>query len=95
MDGPAYDVMDSFVYFLYPPFAYFFVYGYQLLHLKENGTAMYIIICSLLAILYEKVLTSLHVFTYKNGFNIFYSFCIYLVTQSILLAFVKQLNKNH
>ena len=95
MDGPVYDVMDFFVYFLYPPFAYFFIYAYQFFNFKVLGTVMYIIIFSLLAILFERVLTSLHVFTYKNGFNIYFSFCIYLVTQSGLLVYVKQLNKNY
>ena len=95
MDGPVYDLMDFFVYFLYPPFAYFFIYVYQLFDLKVTGTVIYIIIWSLLSAFTESVLTSLHVFTYKNGFNIYFSFCIYLVVQSGLLAYVKQLNKNH
>jgi hypothetical protein len=74
MDVPIYDVMDFFVYFLYPPFAYFFIYIYQFFHLKATGTLIYIIIWSLLSVFIENALTSFNVFTYKNGFNIYFLF---------------------
>ncbi|MDQ0246830.1 hypothetical protein J2S09_004434 [Bacillus fengqiuensis] len=93
MDGPVYTVMDAFVYFLYPPFAYFFIYIYHLLKIKSRGIVLYIFLWSLLSILVESIYENTHVFTYKNGYSLFYSFCIYLTVQSGLLIFFRAINE--
>ncbi|WP_456271885.1 hypothetical protein [Bacillus sp. AK031] len=94
MDGPAYTLMDGAVYLLYPPFSYFFAYIHRSFHINMLGNALFILAWSLLSVFVESIFTLANVFTYKNGFNLFYSFCIYLVTQSALLTFMKLLEFN-
>lgn len=95
MDGPAYTLMDVAVYFLYPPFAYFFYYVYRSFNFKSNGTMIYIFIWSIFSVLVEKAYTYFNVFHYKNGYNIYFSFCIYLFVQSGMYLFAKRLDQKN
>jgi hypothetical protein len=94
MDGPAYTLMDGAVYLLYPPFAYFFAYIHRSLHINMVGNTLFILVWTLLSVFVENIFTLANVFTYKNGFNLYYSFCIYLVTQSALFVLMKFLEFN-
>lgn len=87
MDGPKYTVMDFFVYFLYPPFGYFFLYFYKKFRIRSIGIIFYIFSCSLVATLLEFIFVKCNIFSYLNGYQLKYSFCVYLVVQSGLLFF--------
>lgn len=94
LDGPKYSVMDALVYFLYPPFSYFFLYFFYKLKMNKLGIICYIFCASLLSLIVEYFYTLTNVFTYKNGFNLYFSFCIYLVTQSGLILFFRAMKKS-
>jgi hypothetical protein len=87
MDGPAITVMDFVVYFLYAPFGYFFIYFYDWFGVKHMKTVGYITVFSILSVLFEWVCYRAGVFHYKDSYEISYSFCIYLFTQTCTLLF--------
>jgi hypothetical protein len=92
MDGPAYSVMDYTVYLLYAPFAYFFIYLYVLFRVEGFGNAFYIMIFSLFGIAFEWVCLQAGVFHYKDAYHTYYSFPIYLMTQTGFLMFYKSIS---
>ncbi|WML48083.1 hypothetical protein RCG23_22805 [Neobacillus sp. PS3-34] len=94
MDGPVYDLMDFFVYFLYPPFAYAFIYFHRKLNIRSYKLVLYILIWSMLSAAVEFILSKANVFTYKNGYSIYYSFCIYLTIQTGLYYFFKSITND-
>lgn len=89
MDGPAYTLMDFLVYFLYGPMGYFFIYIYDLLHLKGMKTVGYILIWSGFGVAFELLCSRFGVFHYNGSYNWYYSFCIYLAFQSALTFFYR------
>ncbi|WP_261300548.1 hypothetical protein [Paenibacillus andongensis] len=93
MDGPEYSVMDFVVYFLYAPFGYFFIYFYELFHLKGMKTVVYIVLFSLLSVAFEWLYLLAGVFHYKDSYLIYYSYCIYLFSESSLLLFYRFISK--
>ncbi|MBP1963122.1 hypothetical protein [Paenibacillus aceris] len=95
MDGPAYTVMDFVVYFLYAPFGYFFIYLYDRFQLKGIKTVGYILLWSCISIAFEWVCTQVGVFHYKDSYGIYYSFCIYLLSQSATMLFYRFISKGH
>jgi hypothetical protein len=94
MDGPDYTVMDVVVYFLYPPFSYFFLFIYKKFKIKDRYLILYIPSFTAVAIAVEWVYHKMKVFEYKNGNNIIYSICVYLTIQSILILFYRYLALN-
>ena len=93
MDGPKFTIMDAVVYAMYPPLGYFFVYGYDRWQIRGLRTLFYISGCSLLAVLVEWCLVSAGVFHYKNGYFIYYSFSVYILTQSLTVSFYRFITK--
>ncbi|MBD0378879.1 hypothetical protein [Paenibacillus sedimenti] len=89
MDGPAYSVMDLVAYLLYAPFGYLLIYFYDLFQIKGMKTIGYIALCSLISVIFEWICVQAGVFTYKNSYMIYYSFCIYLFTQSCTILFYR------
>lgn len=89
MDGPKYTIMDFVLYFFYPPLGYFFVYYYDRWKVKGIWTVFYITGCSLLAIALEWICVKAGIFHYKKGYFLNYSFCIYVVTQTITVFFYR------
>lgn len=89
MDGPDYTVMDLFVYLLYPPFGYFFLYFYQKLEVKDPFSVLFISMGTLFSYYIEWFYYKMNVFQYKNGYQPIYSICIYLVIQSSLILFYR------
>ncbi|MFD0693151.1 hypothetical protein ACFQZT_03515 [Paenibacillus sp. GCM10027628] len=93
MGGPAYSVMDFVVYFLYAPFGYFFIYFYDKFHFKGMKTAGYIVLCSLIALAFEWICIQVGIFQYKDSYLIYYSFCIYLFSQTSIILFYRYISK--
>lgn len=86
MDGPAYTGMDIVVYFLYPPFAYLFLFFYKKLQIKDKYLLVFIASFTTAAVAIEWVFHKMGVFHYKNGNRIVYSICAYLFIQSLLVV---------
>ncbi|MDB5053218.1 MAG: hypothetical protein JWM44_1268 [Bacilli bacterium] len=89
MDGPAYTIMDFVVYFMYAASGYFFIYFYDLFRIRGIGTIGYIAFFSLLSAGFELLCIQVNVFHYKDSYIIYYSFCIYLVSQTGTILFYK------
>lgn len=89
MDGPAYTLMDFLVYFLYGPMGYFFIYIYDRLQLRGMKTVGYILLWSGFSVVFELLCSCFGVFHYKDSYNWYYSFCIYLASQSALKLFYR------
>jgi hypothetical protein len=88
-DSPRYCLMDLATYFLYAPFSYFFIYIYDVFQIKPRHLALYIIVCSIFAVGFETLMVVFKVITYKNDWYRFYSFDVYLFTQSLTILFYK------
>lgn len=89
MDGAGYTGMDLMVYLLYPPFGYFFLYFYQKLKVRGRFSILFISIASLLSLCVEWFFYKMNMFQYKNGYQIIYSICVYLVIQSLQILFYR------
>jgi hypothetical protein len=89
MDGPEYTIMDFIVYLLYAPFGYFFMYIYDFFRLKGMLAVGYIALLSLLSTGFEWVCLQAEVFHYKDAYSIYYSFLIYILSQSGIVLFYR------
>ncbi|UUZ89882.1 hypothetical protein LJK87_28065 [Paenibacillus sp. P25] len=85
--SPRYTLMDLLTYFAFGPMPYIFIYLYEDWQIRGRKTIFFIAGWSVLSIFIEKWATSLGVFTYKNGYQLYYSFPIYLYTQSLTIRF--------
>ncbi|MRG86120.1 hypothetical protein [Salinibacillus xinjiangensis] len=86
MDTGKYDLTDVFLYFLYGPFGYFFIYVYEKFNIQGLAVLFYILICSLFSIGYEWLNVHFDVFNYKN-WALRYSFTVYMGVQAITILF--------
>ncbi|MCT2537716.1 hypothetical protein NC661_11210 [Aquibacillus koreensis] len=86
MDSGKYEIFDLLTYIYYGPFAYFFIYVYDKFNIKGLRTVLYIIVCTVLATLFEGFHVFMEVFQYK-GWHLWYSFSFYLIIQPITLIF--------
>jgi hypothetical protein len=92
-DNSLFNFMDFLTYILYGPIAYFFVYFIDRYALKNYQLIIYILVWSLIAIVVESLGVIVGVFHYKNGYEIYYSFIIYLFIQSFNVYVYKVLYK--
>ncbi|MBB3110601.1 hypothetical protein FHS18_002668 [Paenibacillus phyllosphaerae] len=84
-DDGRYELFDLLFYFLYAPFSYLFIYFYDRLRFRGFGTALYVLGCSAAGAAYEWIAVLCHVFQYK-GWNLGYSFIVYVSIQAIYLG---------
>ncbi|MFD2444240.1 hypothetical protein ACFSO7_09685 [Bacillus sp. CGMCC 1.16607] len=93
MDGPDYTIMDIAVYLIYPPFGLFFIYLFEKLRISRKTYLPFIFVCSLFSLGFEWFSHLMNVFEYKNGYGIRYSLFIYIIVQSLFIAFYKKIRK--
>ncbi|MNR20353.1 hypothetical protein D3C85_1371890 [compost metagenome] len=84
-DNSTYEWIDIISYFMYAPFGYLFIYGYERLRMFEIMTVVYLLFWALVAVGFEWLALKAGVFHYKQGYQIMYSFPIYLFLMSIYL----------
>lgn len=82
-DSNAFQFMDFLTYVMYGPYSYAFAHFYRRFKVKLSYTPLYILLWSLFSLFAEFVSKSVGIFHYKNGYTIYYSFPIYLLTFSI------------
>lgn len=87
------DLLDIILYIAYGPPSYFMIYFFDKFKLKKQHLIFYITTWSLISVGFELLGDKLQVFNYKNGYQLIYSFPIYLVTFSILFILYYKLNK--
>ncbi|MNI52696.1 hypothetical protein D3C73_1074980 [compost metagenome] len=84
-DNSTYELIDLFSYFMYAPFGYLFIYGYERLRMLEIMTVVYILFWAVMSAGTEWLAVQAGVFHYKHGYQLAYSFPIYLFLISIHL----------
>lgn len=92
-DVSKFQVMDFFSYFMYGPFSYFFFYIYDLLQPRSPLIPVYILTWALTSVGVEWLAKTLGVFHYLHGYQLAYSFPIYLLVQSCWIALYHGLKK--
>lgn len=90
-DVSKFQLMDFLSYFMYGSFSYFFFYIYDLLQPKPSHTPAYILAWTLVSVGIEWVAVMFGVFHYRHGYQIAYSFPIYLIVQSCWIALYHRL----
>ncbi|MCA0753982.1 hypothetical protein KP806_02925 [Paenibacillus sp. N4] len=91
-DTPKFDLFDFILWLLYPPFGYLALYIYDKFHIRGTGAALYVLICSLLALGFEWLAAQAHVFNYK-GWTTVYSLPVYLFVISLYLLIYRLLQQ--
>lgn len=79
------EFFDFLTYINYGPYGYFFLYFYKRLRIKSPATPLYILLWALISMFAEFIGVAAGVFHYKNGYEIYFSFPIYLV---VLMLFI-------
>lgn len=92
MDTTKFELFDLISYFLYAPFAYFFVYFYDKWNIKGFFLFLYIIVCSFGGVSFEWLSHYFHVIEYK-WWKLLYSLTVYLIVQPVTLIFYEFINK--
>ncbi|MBB6694862.1 hypothetical protein H7B90_26035 [Cohnella xylanilytica] len=93
-DSPNYEITDMFLFVLYPPFAYFFVYFMDLWKIRGLGVALYVLACSAGGMAFEALAVYYRVFTYKH-WTLGLSFLFYLFAQTVLAFLYLLIERNY
>jgi hypothetical protein len=89
MDSPQYTGMDLVLYLLYPPYGYIFLYFYKKLCKSDKYIVLFISVATLVSFCFEWLNHKIGIFHYKHGYQIIYSICFYLITQTILIVYYR------
>jgi hypothetical protein len=85
-DESKYQLFDLFSYIMYAPFGYWFIYWYERMRMFEIMTIVYILFWVGMSVGVEWMGIKAGVFHYKHGYQLGYSFPIYLFVMSIHLV---------
>ncbi|WP_163100539.1 hypothetical protein [Peribacillus alkalitolerans] len=85
-DGPAFELFDLLAYSIYAPFGYFFIYIYTHFKFKGIKLVFYILVCSFLAIGFERMTHHFHLFKYKD-FTLTQAYVFYVASQISTILF--------
>lgn len=88
-DSSRYAFMDFLTYLMYSPYGYLFIYCYDYFKVKSSYAPAYILLWALVSITMEFIAHKLGVYHYKNGYQIYYSFPIYLMTYTLFFRLFK------
>lgn len=78
-DSSSYQFIDFLSYLTFGPFGYLFVYFYDFFKIENSYNTIYIFLWSVSALGTEYIADLFRVYHYKNGYEIYYSFPIYLL----------------
>ncbi|WP_163529313.1 hypothetical protein [Halobacillus ihumii] len=81
-DSHQYGVNDMLYYLSFAPFGYFFVYFYESLHINQKVVIWYVVAWALLGVGIQWVLTLVNIVNFKNGYELLYSFPVFIVSQT-------------
>jgi hypothetical protein len=86
-DSSRFELADFLSHFMYGAYSYLFFYLYDYFHIKLRYSLIYILTWTLMSVGWEQLSVVFGVFHYQHGYNVFYSFMIYLLVQSIWVSF--------
>ena len=82
-DNSSFQFIDFVSYFMYGPFAYYFVYIWDFFKFPTKQIPLYIMCWSLISMALEYAGHVLGVYHYQLGYKIFYSFSVYPCMQGV------------
>jgi hypothetical protein len=85
---------DLFLYLMYLPFGYFFLYAYDWFRPKPVRTVAILTLTSMLAVLFEWITVKVGVFHY-TGWQIYYSLPVYITVQSLYIILYEHMNREY
>ncbi|NBD27298.1 hypothetical protein [Paenibacillus glycinis] len=85
-DSSAYEWTDFLSYVSYGCVSYIFFYVYDRIGVRPSRIAVYVLVWALLSTGMEWLAVQAHVFHYRLGYRLAYSFLIYLIVHSCWLA---------
>jgi len=91
-DSSSYELMDFLSFLTFGPFGYLYIYFYDFFKIKNPYSTIYIFLWAIISLVTENIAQILGVYHYKNGYTIYYSFPIYLLTLTSYLYLYKLLN---
>lgn len=92
-DSNQYELTDVLSYFLFAPFSYFFVYFYERININKKTFIFYVLGWSLLGLGMEKVSNWMGLTHYQNGYDLKYSFVVFLVVQTTTALYYEFVKK--
>lgn len=90
-DNSSFEVMDFFSHVMYAPYSYLFFYLYDLFNIKPHFSLIFILIWAFISTGIERFCTAIGIFHYQHGYNIYYSFVIYLLVISSWVLFYRMI----
>jgi hypothetical protein len=88
-DSSFFELMDFFSHVMYASVSYLFFYLYDLFRIRSKFSLVYILVWALVSTGAERLCVNLGIFHYRHGYNIYISFAIYLLVQSIWVQFYR------
>lgn len=89
-DSSRYEFFDFLTYFMFGAYGYIYIYIYDHFKIKTSFAPIYVLAWSCISMIMELIADYMGVFHYKNGYNIYYSFPIYLLTLSLPIYLYKK-----
>jgi hypothetical protein len=88
-DSSSFELMDFLSHVMYAPYSYLYFYLYDFFSIKPRFSPLYILVWAFLSVGIERFCESIGVFHYQHGYNIYYSFVIYLLVISLWVPFYR------
>ncbi|UJF33460.1 hypothetical protein [Paenibacillus hexagrammi] len=94
-DQTKYEIFDMMSYIMYAPFGYWFIYWYKRLRMYDLLIIPYILLWVGIALGLEWMAVKVGVFHYKHGYQLIYSFPVYLFLMSTHLVMYRTAFAQH
>lgn len=91
-DSSSFELMDFLSHVIYAPYSYLFFYLYDFFNIKPHLSLVYILVWAFLSVGIELFCSHIGIFHYQHGYNIYYSFVIYLLVISFWVIFFRIMN---
>ncbi|MEH7106998.1 MULTISPECIES: hypothetical protein [Bacillaceae] len=88
-DRGSFELMDFLSHVIYAPYSYLFFYLYDFFRIKPHFSLVYILVWAFLSVGFERFSVIIGIFRYQHGYNIYYSFVIYLLVISFWVLFFR------
>lgn len=82
-DSNSYRIFDLLYYLLFAPFSYFFIYFYESFRIKRKSFMWYVVAWAVVGVGMQWVFTWMEIIHFQKGYQIHYSFPIFIMTQTI------------
>jgi hypothetical protein len=94
-DSNKYELSDLLTYFLFAPYSYFFIYFYERFKINKNTFIFYILGWALVGLGMEVVSGWMGLTHYQKGYDIEYSFVVFLVVQTTTALYYEFVKRKH